>query len=72
MAERASDWGGVKMPELPNKARLTIREVADYWQVKEKTVRSWIDQGILEAIKIGGTVRVTPDAVRRAERVVIQ
>jgi excisionase family DNA binding protein len=33
---------------------LTIREVAELYAVSEKTVRNWIQEGKLEARRIGG------------------
>ena len=37
---------------------LTIREVADYLQVDEKTIRRWIATGDLNAFKLGRQWRV--------------
>lgn len=46
------------MTELPNKSLLRPDEVAALWSVSVRTVYRWIDLGILEAVKKGGTVRV--------------
>ncbi len=39
---------------------LTLHEVADLLKVKEATVRTWINQGGLRAIKFGREWRVAP------------
>jgi excisionase family DNA binding protein len=46
----------------------TVREVAEYFKVSERTVYGWIEMGYLRAIKVGsldgkGTVRVPEDAL---------
>jgi excisionase family DNA binding protein len=45
-----------------------VREIAEYFQVSERTVYGWIEMGYLRAIKVGsldgkGTVRVQEDAL---------
>ncbi|AIH04460.1 helix-turn-helix domain-containing protein [Thermodesulfobacterium commune] len=45
-----------------------VREIAEYFQVSERTVYGWIEMGYLRAIKVGsldgkGTVRVPEDAL---------
>ena len=55
------------MPELPNKELLRPDEVADYWSVAVSTVYSWIDQGIVDAIKKGGTVRIPREEVLKSK-----
>jgi excisionase family DNA binding protein len=37
---------------------LSIRDVAERLKVSQRTIRRWIDQGYLEIIKIGRTVRI--------------
>ncbi len=37
---------------------LSIRDVAERLKVSQRTIRRWIDQGYLEVIKIGRTVRI--------------
>ena len=37
---------------------LSIRDVAGKLKVSQRTIRRWIDQGYLEGIKIGRTVRI--------------
>lgn len=55
------------MLELPNKSRLTVEQVAEFYQVAPRTVRGWISQGIIEARKIGGILRIPREAVEKAE-----
>lgn len=40
---------------------LTIEEVAKLLKVTDRTVRRWIDDGKLKALKIGGVIRVTEE-----------
>jgi excisionase family DNA binding protein len=42
---------------------LTIEETAATLRVSERTVRRWIARGIVEARRIGGTVRVPREVV---------
>ena len=37
---------------------LTIKEVASKLQVSEKTVRNWIDEGLINAYKVGSVYRI--------------
>lgn len=59
------------MPELPNKALLRPDEVAEYFDVKPRTVYGWISEGKIEAVKVGGTVRIKRQAVLDAQQPVI-
>jgi len=40
-------------PEL-----LTVPQVADRFQVTAQTIRNWIDQGVLPAVRVGRAFRV--------------
>ncbi len=42
----------------PATSFLTIREAAERLKVSQRTVRRWIDQGYLQVIKLGRTVRI--------------
>lgn len=42
----------------PTTSFLTIREAAERLKVSQRTVRRWIDQGYLQVIKLGRTVRI--------------
>ena len=54
------------MNTLPNKALLRPDEVAAYFSVTERTIRSWIKTGKIEAIKIVGTVRIPREAILKS------
>lgn len=51
------------MTTLPQKELLRVDEVASYFDVSNRTVYLWIDNGILEAEKIGGTIRIPRESV---------
>jgi excisionase family DNA binding protein len=44
---------------------LTVHETAEHLQVKESTIRAWIRQGKLRAIKFGREWRVTVKDLER-------
>ena len=48
---------------LPKKDWLRIDEVAKHFDVKERTIRNWIEQDKIEAKKIGGTIRIPRESV---------
>jgi len=37
---------------------LTVAEVADWLKLNQQTVRNWIDQGSLPAVRVGRRVRI--------------
>jgi excisionase family DNA binding protein len=45
----------------------TIPELAERWQVSNRTVRRLIESGKLRAIRIGGQLRVADDVLLRFE-----
>jgi excisionase family DNA binding protein len=47
---------------------LTVNELAKHWRCRASTIRAMIHRGALPAIQISGTVRITPKAIRDAER----
>ncbi len=51
------------MANLPEKEMLRVDEVATYFNVSRSTIYLWIDHGVLEAIKIQGTIRIPRQAV---------
>jgi excisionase family DNA binding protein len=55
------------MTDLPAKTLLRPDEVAAFWSVSVKTIYRWIDMGILEAVKKGGTVRVPRENAERGK-----
>lgn len=44
-------------------ALLTLDEVASMLRIKRRTVQKFIDNGTLEAVKVGGRWRVRPEAI---------
>ena len=49
--------------QRPATSFLTIREVAERLKVSERTVRRWIDQGYLQVIRLGRTVRIDEESL---------
>ncbi|MBW2645109.1 MAG: helix-turn-helix domain-containing protein [Deltaproteobacteria bacterium] len=58
------------MTKLPNKPLLRPDEVADYWSVAVSTIYSWIDQGVIQAVKKGGTIRIPREEALKSRPVV--
>jgi excisionase family DNA binding protein len=59
-------------PEAPGPRRSsprhhTVADLAERWQVSERTVRRLIENGKLRAMRIGNQLRVADDALRRFE-----
>ena len=50
-------------PRLPNKSNFRPDEVAYYFDVDRSTIYKWIDNGILTATKIAGTIRIPREAI---------
>ena len=44
---------------------LTLQDVADFLQVSTRTVRRLVDRGELAAFRIGRSIRVRPEDLRR-------
>ena len=44
---------------------MSIREVAEFFGVSEKTVRRWIQSGQLEAHQLGRQWRIAPEEIER-------
>lgn len=44
---------------------LTTSEAATTFNVTERTIRSWIKQSILQAVRIGGVVRISRARVQQ-------
>jgi len=66
-----SEKGGL-MTDLPNKALLRPDEVAVYFSVKPSTIYGWINEGKLNAIKVGGTTRIPRQAIFDAQKPIIE
>ena len=45
-------------PPEPDETYLTVAEVAETLRLNQQTVRNWIDQGRLPALRIGRRVRI--------------
>ena len=46
---------------LPAERLLTVAEIAHYARVSQRTVRRWIDKGQLNALRLGGRIRLRPE-----------
>ena len=57
------------MNTLPDKKLLRPDEVAAFWSVSVKTIYRWIDIGILDAVKKGGTIRVPKENAEKGRPV---
>lgn len=45
-------------PGEPEESFLTVAEVAEILKLNQQTVRNWIDQGSLPALRVGRRVRI--------------
>ena len=55
--------------EPPLTALLTVKQVAAYFQVSERTVRRWMASGLLKAVKVGPRqVRIRRAELERVQR----
>jgi excisionase family DNA binding protein len=45
-------------PSEPEETYLTVAEVAETLKLNQQTVRNWIDQGWLPALRVGRRVRI--------------
>jgi len=43
---------------------LRVKDVARYFQVTERTIHRWEREGIIRAVRIGGTLRFEAAAIR--------
>jgi excisionase family DNA binding protein len=55
------------MTTLPEKALLTVSEVAEYFGVTSKTIRNWLKSNRLRGIKKGSTLRVYRASIEEKE-----
>jgi len=49
--------------ELPNRKLLRVDEVARFFDVSERTVRLWLDHGLLKSGKMHGSLRVLKSSI---------
>ncbi|MGH2872937.1 MAG: helix-turn-helix domain-containing protein [Solirubrobacteraceae bacterium] len=45
---------------MPDPPLLTVPQVAEAFQVTAQTIRNWIDQGVLPAVRVGRAFRIRP------------
>ena len=55
------------MTDLPAKSLLRPDEVAKIWKVSTKTIYRWIDIGVLEGVRKGGTLRITREEAEKCK-----
>ncbi|MDP9356105.1 MAG: helix-turn-helix domain-containing protein [Chloroflexota bacterium] len=67
--DRPSSGSG--QPRQPHRPALSARAAAGELGVNERTVRRWIDQGQLAAVKIRGSYRITGEEIERARVAVL-
>jgi len=48
---------------LPKKSLFTVYEVAEYFEVTERTVKLWIEHGHLKGEKIVGSTRISRESI---------
>lgn len=53
--------------DAPAEKLLTLSDLAERWQVSERTVKRRIQAGEIKATRIGRQVRVDPNEARRYE-----
>jgi len=54
--------------DLPSRRPFaTVEQLAERWQVSERTVRRMIEDGRLRAVRIGNQLRVADDVLERFE-----
>ncbi len=58
-------------PRLPHRPALSARAAAGELGVNERTIRRWIDQGQLAAVKVRGSYRITVEEIERARVAVL-
>src|SRR6201995_4230267 len=52
-------------PTEPEETYLTVAEVAETLKLNQQTVRNWIDQGSLPALRVGRRVRIKRSDFKR-------
>ncbi len=59
------------LPRLPHLPALSARAAAGELGVNERTVRRWIDQGQIAAVKVRGSYRIAVEEIERARIAVL-
>ncbi len=62
---------GSGQPRPPHRPALSARAAAGELGVNERTIRRWIDQGQLAAVKVRGSYRITGEEIERARVAVL-
>ncbi len=67
------EGAGPKPQKTPEKVTnpvilLTVRNVADYFQVSEKTIRRMIAAGALPVVRIGRSIRIELEVIEKMTR----
>ena len=57
------------MTDLPDKKLLRPDEVAAFWRVSVKTVYRWVEMGVMDGVKKGGTLRIEREEAEKGEKV---
>jgi len=52
----------------PQKEMWDTQQVADYYGVRPKTVRTWVAEGRLEAVRVGRKMAFDPDTLPKTPR----
>lgn len=47
---------------------VSVKEAAEIFSVTKRTIFRWIEDGIIKAVKIGGTVRIPEEEIERLKR----
>jgi len=65
MAIRVNDLNGVKKLKIESRMSVTVKGIANYCLVSESTVRRWIKDGKLAALRLpSGQYRITANDFR--------
>lgn len=62
------------MDNLPDKELFRVDEVASYFSLSVKTIYGWIDEGKIEAVKVGpsNTIRIKREVIETMTRPIIE
>jgi len=60
------------MKELQEKPFYRPDQIAKYFNVNRSTVYGWIAEGKLNAVRLGGTIRVSRQAIKEFQRPAIE
>jgi excisionase family DNA binding protein len=66
LGRAGTEKGSARMPAKPIRRWASIKKTALYADLSEKTVRNYIDDGLIPAYKIGGLVKLDLNEVDAA------